>query len=91
VAIPYNARSKAGAQVVANFFLSPMAQARKADIAHWGDPTVLDLNKLSTAERAQFQAASRPGQVAIAAPALPEPHASWVAPLEKEWIRRYGV
>jgi putative thiamine transport system substrate-binding protein len=91
VAIPYNARSKAGAQVVANFLLSPMAQARKADIAHWGDPTVLDLNKLSTAERAQFQAASRPGQVAIAAPALPEPHASWVAPLEKEWIRRYGV
>jgi putative thiamine transport system substrate-binding protein len=52
---------------------------------------VLDMNQLSAAERAQFQAASRPGQVAVAAPALPEPHASWVAPLEKEWIRRYGV
>ena len=91
VAIPYNARSKSGAQVVANFLLSPAAQARKADIAHWGDPTVLDMNQLSAAERAQFQAASRPGQVAVAAPALPEPHASWVAPLEKEWIRRYGV
>ena len=91
VAIPYNARSKAGAQVVANFLLSPAAQARKADIAHWGDPTVLDMNQLSAAERAQFQAASQPGQVAVAAPALPEPHASWVAPLEKEWIRRYGA
>jgi putative thiamine transport system substrate-binding protein len=24
-------------------------------------------------------------------PALPEPHASWVDALEKEWVRRYGV
>jgi putative thiamine transport system substrate-binding protein len=91
VAIPYNARAKAGAQVVANFLLSPAAQARKADIAHWGDPTVLDVARLPAADRALFQTGNLPGLVVKGAPTLPEPHASWVDPLEKEWARRYGV
>ena len=91
VAIPYNAPSKAGAQVAANFLLSPAAQARKADIDVWGDPTVLDVARLPAAERARFQSAARPGQVAMTAPVLSEPHASWVDALEKEWTRRYGV
>ena len=90
VAIPFNARAKAGAQVVANFLLSPAAQARKADIGVWGDPTVLDVQKLSPAERALFGTQPQPGQVARTAPTLPEPHASWVDPIEKEWLRRYG-
>jgi putative thiamine transport system substrate-binding protein len=91
VAIPYNAPSKAGAQVVANFLLSPAAQARKADIDVWGDPTVLDVPRLPAADRARFQSATRPGQLAHSAPTLPEPHASWVEALEKEWLRRYGA
>jgi putative thiamine transport system substrate-binding protein len=90
VAIPYNAPARAGAMVVANFLLSPAAQARKADIRHWGDPTVLDVAKLPAAERALFTATPLPGQVQQTAPALPEPHASWVEPIEKEWVRRYG-
>ena len=90
VAIPYNARAKAGAQVAANFLLSAKAQARKADIAFWGDPTVLDLKRLPAAERALFQSQPLPGQVAQTAPTLPEPHAGWVEPMEKEWTRRYG-
>lgn len=90
VAIPTNARAKEGAQVVANFLLSPAAQARKADIAQWGDPTVLALDKLSASEQALFSATPTPGQVAQTMPTLPEPHGSWVDPLEKEWLRRYG-
>ena len=90
VAIPVNARAKEGAQVVANFLLSAAAQARKADIAHWGDPTVLALDKLPAPERALFSAAPLPGQLAQTLPTLPEPHGSWVDPLEKEWLRRYG-
>ena len=90
VAIPANARAKEGAQVVANFLLSPAAQARKADIARWGDPTVLALDKLSASEQALFSATPTPGQVAQTMPTLPEPHGSWVDPLEKEWLRRYG-
>jgi putative thiamine transport system substrate-binding protein len=91
VAIPVNARAKQGALVVANFLLSPEAQARKADISVWGDPTVLDRKRLHPDEQALFAGKNAPGQVLQAAPAIPEPHGSWVAPLEQEWLRRYGV
>lgn len=90
VAIPYNAKAAPAAQVVANFLLSARAQARKADITQWGDPTVLDLGKLPPAERALFPSQPLPGQVATTAPTLPEPHAAWVDPVEKAWTRRYG-
>lgn len=90
LAIPFNTRAKEAAQVVINFLLSPEAQARKADIAHWGDPTVLDLKQLSAPERARFGATPHPGLVEQAMPTLPEPHGSWVEPLEREWLRRYG-
>ena len=91
LAIPFNARAKAGAQVAIDFLLSPRAQARKADIAEWGDPTVLAVERLPAAERALFTATRVAGSVLEPAPALPEPHASWVEPLEREWTRRYGV
>jgi len=90
LAIAFNARAKEAAQVVIDFLLSPLAQARKADIRHWGDPTVLAVDRLPETQRALFTAASAPGQVTRPAPTLPEPHASWVEPLEREWLRRYG-
>jgi putative thiamine transport system substrate-binding protein len=91
VAIPFNARAKEGAQVVANFLLSPLAQARKADIAVWGDPTVLALDKLTPADRALFGANPAPGQVKVVTPVLREPHGSWTDPIEREWARRYAA
>ncbi len=90
LAIPFNARAQAAAQVFINFMLSPAAQARKADIRHWGDPTVLDVPRLGAADRAAFAASQAPGQLLRSAPAWAEPHASWVEPLEREWLRRYG-
>jgi putative thiamine transport system substrate-binding protein len=90
LAIPFNANARAGAQVVANFLLSPEAQARKADIAVWGDPTVLALEKLSAEERARFGSRPMRGQVDQPAPVLLEPHGSWTDPLEREWQKRYG-
>jgi putative thiamine transport system substrate-binding protein len=90
LAIPFNARAKEGAQVVVNFMLSPLAQAHKADIAVWGDPTVLAVDKLPAVERARFAVKPWPGQVEQTMPAIPEPHGSWVDPLEREWARRYG-
>jgi putative thiamine transport system substrate-binding protein len=90
VAIPFNANAKEGAQVVANFLMSPQAQGRKADITQWGDPTVLALDKLPPAERARFTNSAAPGQVTQAMPVLPEPHASWVDALAREWLKRYG-
>jgi putative thiamine transport system substrate-binding protein len=90
LAIPFNAKAKEGAQVVVNFLLSPAAQARKADIAAWGDPTVLAVERLPAPDKALFAQAVAPGVVVQAAPALPEPHASWVEAIEREWARRYG-
>jgi putative thiamine transport system substrate-binding protein len=91
VAIPANAQAKPGALVLANFLLSPEAQTRKADISIWGDPTVLAASALKSDAQTLLATKSVPGQVHNAAPALPEPHGSWVEPLEKEWLRRYGV
>ncbi|HBW0981088.1 TPA: ABC transporter substrate-binding protein [Klebsiella aerogenes] len=87
VAIPANARAMAGAQVVANFLLSPQAQLRKADPQIWGDPSVLDPEKLNDAQRAAFYAV----QPKATPPMLAEPHAAWVDALEQEWLRRYGT
>jgi putative thiamine transport system substrate-binding protein len=94
VAIPFNARAAAGAMVLAHFLMSPEAQARKADVAVWGDPTVLALDKLPPEDRARFATQNR--SAAMLGPeelgrGLPEPHPSWVMRIEQEWARRYGV
>ena len=90
LAIPFNSSSTAGAQVLINFLLTPEAQARKADLALWGDPTVLALDKLSSTDRARFGSRPMPGQVEQTMPVLLEPHGSWVEALEREWLRRYA-
>ena len=91
VAIPVNSMATAGAQVVANFLLSPEAQGRKADLKIWGDPTVLSPAKLSADEARFFGISVVPGSVREPAPALPEPHSSWVPLLETAWLESYGA
>lgn len=90
VAIPVNAKAKAGAQVFANFLLSTEAQTRKADISVWGDGTVLDVSRLPAASQALIRKTA-PGALSEAVPTLAEPHASWVEALEAEWLQRYGA
>ncbi|RAY67619.1 ABC transporter substrate-binding protein [Enterobacter hormaechei] len=87
VAIPANASASAGAKVVANFLLSPQAQIRKADPAVWGDPSVLDGEKLPATAAKQLRAFTPSDTPDV----LPEPHAAWVNALEQEWLRRYGT
>ena len=87
VTLPANARASAGAKVVANFLLSPEAQLRKADPSVWGDPSVLDPQKLPVEQREALLARIPKGLPAV----LPEPHAAWVNALEQEWLRRYGT
>jgi putative thiamine transport system substrate-binding protein len=94
VAIPYNANAKEGALMLANFLMSPAAQARKSDPAVWGNGTVLALDKLPAEDRAAFDAIER--GVATLSPeelgqSLSEPHPSWMVRLEQDWTARYGV
>ncbi|WP_017431086.1 ABC transporter substrate-binding protein [Vreelandella jeotgali] len=94
VAIPYNSPHKAGAMALANFLLSPAAQAKKQSLDYWGDRTVLDVSRLSEAQRALFETQNDN-------PALPpadafdntlaEPHPSWMTALQDAWLERYGA
>ncbi|NOH98164.1 ABC transporter substrate-binding protein [Vibrio sp. 99-70-13A1] len=79
LAIPWNSDASAGAQVAINFLLSPEAQSRKGDLNVWGDPSVLSSQYLSGSAKNTQQFKS-----------VGEPHPSWQAALEKEWLKRYG-
>ncbi|WP_407832271.1 ABC transporter substrate-binding protein [Vibrio rotiferianus] len=79
LAVPWNANARAGAQVAINFLLSPEAQSRKGDINIWGDPSVLSSQYLTGTAKNTQQFKS-----------IAEPHPSWQAALEREWLKRYG-
>ena len=94
VGIPFNANAKSGALVLADFLISPDAQARKQDPKVWGDPTVLAIDKLPAEAQQAFAsldlgiATLKPDELG---PALDEPHPSWMDRIETEWKRRYGA
>lgn len=94
VAIPYNSSSAAGAMVVANFLLSPEAQARAQDPNVLGYGTVLNMDALSSSDRALFDALEL--GVATLTPAelgsiQGEPHPSWMTRIADDWATRYGT
>jgi putative thiamine transport system substrate-binding protein len=94
VAIPYNSGSKAGAMVVANFLMSPEAQARAQNPDVLGYGTVLNMDALSADDRALFDALEL--GIATLSPAdlgsvQAEPHPSWMARIADDWMTRYGV
>lgn len=94
LAIPFNSGSTAGALVLVDFLLSPEAQARKQDPRHVGGLTVLDLDKLTAADRARFE--NLPRGIATPTPEeLGQPqhelHPYWMDRLEKEWQARYAA
>lgn len=94
VAIPFNAAHRAGAMVIANLILDPEVQARAQDPNVLGFQTVLNLQSLTPADRARFDALDL--GVATLSPAdlgpvLLEPHASWMTRIAQDWTARYGV
>jgi putative thiamine transport system substrate-binding protein len=93
VAIPFNAAHKDGAHVVANFLLSPEAQARAQDPRVLGSFTVLSLGKLTPEQRKLFTDLPR-GIATLSNEELGtaqlEPHPQWMTRLVAEWQRRYG-
>ena len=93
VAIPFNAPHTEAAMVVANFLLSPEAQAHKAHPDVWGEQTVLSYDRLSADQRALFDAVPRGvatlGEQELGR-TLPEPHPSWMTRIEEAWLNRYG-
>ncbi|GHE21566.1 ABC transporter substrate-binding protein [Halomonas urumqiensis] len=92
VAIPFNSPHMAGAMAVANFLLSPEAQAHKQSLEVWGDRSVLDLTRLDETSREHF---ASPEENPSLLPAgalgqtLQEPHPSWMNALQDAWQTRY--
>ena len=94
LAVPFNAKAREGAMVLADFLMSPEAQARKQNPEFWGSGTVLAIDKLPITEQNRFQnlklgVATLPPH-RLGEPQL-EPHASWVSALEAEWAKRYAA
>ncbi|MDE0968364.1 MAG: ABC transporter substrate-binding protein [Octadecabacter sp.] len=94
VAIPYNSGSTAGAMVVANFLMSPEAQARAQDPNILGYGTVLNMDALTDNDRSKFDALEL--GIATLSPAelgsvQAEPHPSWMTRIADDWANRYGT
>ena len=94
VAIPYNASHPQAAQLVANFLLSPEAQAKKQTPDIWGDKTVLVPSTLNPEQQALFKD-NKPHPSALPFDSIKrtvsEPHPSWVDAIMQGWQTRYGV
>lgn len=94
VAIPFNAAHSEAAQLVANFLLSPIAQARKQHAKYWGDKSVLMQSSLTPEQKALFRVDNaHPSALPHNAMIRPlcEPHPSWVQAILAGWQYRYGV
>lgn len=88
-AIPFNARNKAGAMVLANFLMSPAAQYSKLDPVNWGDYPAIDVGRLPESIREKFASVHLGTSVVspheLAVVAVPEIPAEYVTALEKGW------
>ncbi len=89
VAIPYNAKDKAAAMVVANYLLSPEAQLEKANSQVWGDFSVLKTNRLPREWQEKYRNLPR-GKATLSdsqlqSHQLPEPPSKILVHLEKGW------
>jgi len=89
LAIPFNAPQKAAAMVVANFLLSPEAQASKFDPINWGDFPAFDPKKVPAAinqqmARVDLGPSTLPTDV-LANHRVPEIAADYVKILQDGW------
>lgn len=96
VAIPYNSAHLDAAKLVANFLLSPEAQAKKQQTAIWGDSSVLDLSQLTATQQQLFNTAEKQHLSATIlnidnTRLLSELHPSWSTVITEQWLARYGV
>lgn len=88
VTIPTIAAAREGALVVANLLLDPGLQATKAAPDVLGVPTVLDLDRLTPADRDRFtDGADSPYLVADPGRLVPELPVDRVEALERRWRR----
>ena len=88
-AIPFNSPNKAGAMVLANFLISVDAQLSKYNPENWGDFPALDPDRLTPAQRSQFQSVdlgpATLGSDQLDPVAVPEIPSAYLEALEQGW------
>jgi len=88
-AIPFNAPNKAAALVLSNYLLSPEIQLSKNNPSNWGDLTVLDPGRLSSADARAFAAldlgAATLSLEDLTPEAVPEIPSGYIEFLETAW------
>ena len=91
VCIPFNAKSKAAAMVLANLILDPATQFEKMKPAVWGDQPIVDINRLPEEWREKFDNFPRhPSTLSrdeLTAHQVPELQSSWVLNIEEGWLQ----
>ncbi len=90
--IPAFAKNKAGAMVVANFLISPEAQAQKLNPKTWGDGTVLDGKKVPSEWQTSFNTTQArtnvPQRSSLQAKALQEPAPEYMIRLFEDFRKK---
>ena len=87
-AIPINASNPAGAMVLANVLSSPEGQLQKFKPDVWGDPPLLDVNKVSAELQKEFSQAEADYGIPLkelAATTVPVINAEYTTRLEALW------
>jgi putative spermidine/putrescine transport system substrate-binding protein len=93
-AIPINASNPAGAMVLANILSSPEGQLEKFKPDVWGDPPLLDVQKLSPELQQQFSEVEAQYGIPLkelTANTVPVVNAEYTTRLEQEWEKQIAV
>lgn len=93
IGITYNTENVTAAKQVVNFLLSPQAQAKKQQLAVWGDDSVLDFSMLADNDKTLFNGVSHHASALNKQKTVPlfaEPHSSWTDAIRQAWFDRYG-
>ena len=90
LAIPKYSNNIEGSLKVINELLKPKYQALKMNPYVWGDPTVIDFNKLNQKDMKLFEFNYQNNNLDNNVKKLLEPHISWTEVIENYWIENFN-
>jgi putative thiamine transport system substrate-binding protein len=90
LAIPKYSKNIDQSLLIIDKLISPKYQSLKLNNDIWGDPTVLDLKKLSMEDKSLFLYKNFENNLKTDVPKKTEPHNSWTEVIEKNWIEIFN-
>ena len=90
LAIPKFSKNIEQSLNVINELISPKYQSLKVNNEIWGDPTVLDISKLTFEDQSLFNEKNSINNLNNGYMKIIEPHQSWTDAIEKNWIESFN-